>query len=143
MTMNMAQPRRPHSRRWLRLSITLGLAATALFGTGVATTEASTPALSVRVSCYSNPEKVVVHNNRSRAITITTVGSRYQPYSYEPVRVNYRLGAGKTVTFYAGNGASASNPRTLTRNYIFNNEVGSNEGAKVKASNGNVYGDRC
>ncbi len=144
MTMDQFAPSpRAHSKRWLRLVITFGLGATALFGAGVGTTQAGTPPLSVHVYCYSNPERVVVRNNRSFAITIRSVGSRYQPYSYEPVRVDYRLGAGRSVTFYSGNGATYSNPRTLTRNYIFHNEVGSTEGAKVTRSNGVVFGDRC
>ena len=125
------------------LAIAGVVAITSLSTIAAQPTEAATPALSVHVYCYSNPERVVVHNNRSRAITIASVGSIYQPYSYEPVHVGYRLGAGKTVTFYAGNGASASNPRTLTRNYIFNNSVGTAEGARVVRANGTVYRDRC
>jgi hypothetical protein len=135
--------RRSFSTKWLRVSVTLVLAATAWLGAGGRTVEASVPALSVHVYCYSNPERVVVHNNRSFAITINSVGSRYQPYSNEPIWVGYRLAAGKSVTFYSGNGASYSNPRTLTRRYIFNNTVGSVEGARVKRSNGTTYSDRC
>jgi hypothetical protein len=116
---------------------------TAWFGAGIGKTEASTAALSVHVYCYSNPERVVVHNNRTFAITINSVGSRYKPYSNEPIWVGYRLGAGKSVTFYSGYGASYSNARTLTRRYIFSNTVGSVEGARVTRSNGTVYGDRC
>ena len=85
----------------------------------------------------------MVHNNRSKAITIKTVGSIYRPYSNEPISVYKRLAPGATVTFYSGYGASSSNPRTLTRQYIFNNEVGSAEGARVKDTAGNTYTDRC
>ncbi len=53
------------------------------------------------------------------------------------------LGAGNSITFYSGPGASSSNSNTLTRAYIFNNDVGSTEGARVKTSTGNRYSDRC
>jgi hypothetical protein len=110
---------------------------------GPAPADAATPALRVTVYCYSNPERTVVENNRSYAITIARVGSIYQPRSGEPYAVWYRLGAGKTVTFYSGYGASAGHPRTLTRQYIFNNDVGALEGARVTRPNGVRHTDRC
>lgn len=116
---------------------------TLMLGATAPATSAATAALTVRVDCYSNPEKTVVRNNTSSTITIRTVGSIYQPYSSEPFSVGYRLAAGKSVTFYTGNGASASSSRTLTRRYIYNNDVGTSEGARVRASNGKTYVDRC
>ena len=102
--------------------------------------EARPPALTVSVACEASPERTRVENNRNRAITIKAVGSIYRPYSYEPIRVDRRLGAGNTVTFESGSGA---NTNKLTGNYIYNNDVGSNEGAKVITKSGTRFTDRC
>ena len=55
-------------------------------------TQARLPALTVTVACKATPERTHVKNNRGRAITIKTVGSIYRPYSYEPFRVEVRIG---------------------------------------------------
>jgi hypothetical protein len=88
----------------------------------------------------ATPETTRVKNNRNRAITIKTVGSIYQPYSYEPFRVDFRLGAGNAVTFESG---SEANNHVLTKSYIYNNDVGSKEGARVVTKSGNRFVDRC
>ena len=102
--------------------------------------EASTPALTVTVSCKATPEVTRVKNNRSRAITIKTVGSIYQPYSYEPFRVDRRLGGGNSIYFESGSGADHNK---LTGSYIYNNDVGSKEGARIVTRSGNRFVDRC
>src|SRR5215210_3732706 len=102
--------------------------------------QARTPALTVSVACKATPETTRVKNNRSRAITIKTVGSIYHPYSYEPFRVDRKLGGGNSVTFESGSGA---NHNTLTKSYIYNNDVGSKEGARVVTTTGSRFVDRC
>jgi hypothetical protein len=102
--------------------------------------EARTPALAVTVACKATPETTRVKNNRNRAITVKTVGSIYQPYSYEPFRVDRRLGGGRSITFESGSGA---NQNKLTGSYIYNNDVGSREGARIVTSTGARYVDRC
>ncbi len=102
--------------------------------------EARTPALAVTVACQATPETTRVKNNRNRAITVKTVGSIYQPYSYEPFRVDRRLGGGRSITFESGSGA---NQNKLTGSYIYNNDVGSREGARIVTSTGARYVDRC
>jgi hypothetical protein len=102
--------------------------------------EAATPALMVTVACNASPETTRVKNNRNRAITIETVGSIYQPYSYEPFRVDRRLGGGNSITFESGSGA---NNHVLTKSYIYNNDVGSKEGARVVTKSGSRFVDRC
>jgi hypothetical protein len=102
--------------------------------------EASTPALTVTVACKATPETTRVKNNRNRAITIKTVGSIYQPYSYEPFRVDQRLGGGNSITFESGSGA---NNHVLTKSYIYNNDVGSKEGARVVTKSGSRFVDGC
>jgi hypothetical protein len=94
----------------------------------------------VIVACKDTPERTHIKNSRNRAITIKTVGSLYRPYSYEPFRVNRRLGGGKSVTFESGTGA---NRNKLTGSYIYNNDVGSNEGARVVTRLGARFVDRC
>ena len=102
--------------------------------------QARLPALTVSVACEATPERTRVKNNRNTAITIKTVGSIYRPYTYEPFRVNRRLGGGKSVTFESGSGA---NRNKLTGSFIYNNDVGSKEGARVVRSSGAPFVDRC
>ena len=92
------------------------------------------------VACKATPETTRVKNNRNRSITIKTVGSIYRPYSYEPFRVDRRLGGGRSVTFESGSGA---NQNRLTGSYIYNNDVGSREGARVVTKTGTRFVDRC
>jgi len=98
------------------------------------------PAVQVNVSCTSNPERTAVKNNTNRSIKIKKVGSIYKPYSNEPIAVNRTLKAGKTMTFESGQRANGSN--VLTKRYIYNNDVGSKEGARVFTSVGRFL-DKC
>jgi hypothetical protein len=102
--------------------------------------QARMPALTVTVACKATPERTHVKNNRNRAITIKKVGSIYQPRSNEPFRVDRRLGGGNSVTFESGSGA---NNNTLTGAFIYNNDVGSKEGARVVTGSGAHFVDRC
>ena len=104
--------------------------------------EAATPAVTVTTGCYTNPETTRVKNNRSTAITLRTVGSIYQPRTNEPFAVNRTLAAGATVTFRTGYAASSTSALTLTRQYIYENNVGTSEGARVATSVG-TFADRC
>lgn len=61
------------------------------------------------------------------------MGSIYRPYSYEPISVGHRLGAGNTVTFESGSGA---NRNKLTGNFIYNNDVGGKEGPRSSRRRG-------
>jgi hypothetical protein len=101
--------------------------------------DAATPAVTVSVGCKSAPETTRVKNNRNRSITINAIGSIYRPYDYEPFRVSRTLRGGGSITFESGSGA---NSNTLTKSYIYNNDVGSKEGARVSTSVGNFV-DRC
>ncbi len=101
--------------------------------------EAATPAITVTTGCYTNPETTRVKNNRSYAITVRTVGSIYLPRSNEPFYINYRLAAGRAITLQTGYSASSN---VLTRQYIYQNNVGTSEGARVATSVG-TFADRC
>jgi hypothetical protein len=102
--------------------------------------EAVTPALTVTVACQATPETTRVKNNRNTAKTIKTVGSIYQPYSEEPFRVDRRLGGGQSITFESGSGADRNE---LTGKHIYNNDVGTQEGARVTTPSGARFVDRC
>ncbi len=98
------------------------------------------PAVGVNVNCTSNPEKTAVTNNTNKPIKIKKVGSIYQPRSNEPFVVNRTLKPDKRITFESGSKANGSN--ALTRQYIYENDVGSREGARVFTSVGRFI-DKC
>jgi hypothetical protein len=98
------------------------------------------PAVQVNVNCTSNPETTAVKNNTNRAIKIKTLGSIDDPRSNEPFLVNRTLKPGKTTTFESGPKANGSN--ALTKAYIYDNEAGSKEGARVSTSVGRFV-DKC
>jgi len=102
--------------------------------------EAATPAITVTVACKATPETTRVKNNRNTSITIKTVGSIHEPRSNEPFLKNRTLRAGGVVTFESGYDA---NRNVLTRQYIYDNYVGSNEGARVTTKSGARFMDRC
>ena len=89
--------------------------------------------------CEGNPETTRVKNNTNNRIKVRKVGSIYQPRSNEPFRVRVKLRPDQAVTFESGQRA---NQNLLTRQYIYNNDVGSREGAKVKTSVGRFI-DKC
>jgi hypothetical protein len=49
-------------------------------------------------------------------------------------------GGGNSITFESGSGA---NHNKLTGSYIYNNDVGSKEGARVLTGSGARFVDRC
>jgi hypothetical protein len=93
----------------------------------------------VSVNCQSNPETTRVVNNTGRSIKIRKVGSIFQPRSNEPFRVNRTLRPHRAITFESG---SSANQNVLTRQFIYNNDVGRKEGARVATSIGRFV-DRC
>jgi hypothetical protein len=95
--------------------------------------------VNVIARCDGNPEKVIVENNTRHRIKVKRVTSIYRPYDFEPITVNKTLRRGRTVTFESG---PAANHNVLTKQYIFNSDVGSREGARVATSIGR-FGDRC
>ena len=75
--------------------------------------------VAVRVSCFSNPETTKITNNTGASIKVRTVGSTYQPYSYEPFSVGKTLAPGASVTYQTGRAAFKN---VLSRNYIYNDK---------------------
>lgn len=97
------------------------------------------PGVAVKVQCDGNPEVTRVTNNRGKALRISSVGSVYKPRGNEPFRVDRRLAPGRTIAFETGYDA---NSNTLTRQYIYNSDVGDKEGTRVNTSAG-TFVDRC
>jgi hypothetical protein len=108
---------------------------------GVLATRPAEAAARVQVTarCDGNPERVVVANNTRHRIEVRRVTSIYQPRSNEPFRVDRTLGRGRTIAFESG---PAADRNVLTRQYVFNSDVGSREGARVATSVGR-FADRC
>ena len=107
-------------------------------GLSVRTVEAAAR-VQVTARCDGNPERVIVANNTRRRIEVRRVGSIYRPYSFEPITVNRTLSRGRTITFQSG---PAAKRNVLTKQYIFNSDVGTREGARVATSVGRFVG-RC
>jgi hypothetical protein len=118
--------------------LVLALALTTTDVKGISPRPAEAAGVNVSVACKATPEKTRVENNTNHRITVKKVGSIHQPRSNEPFRVNVRLGRGQSVTFESGYDA---NSRTLTRQYIYDNEAGRKE-ARVRTSVGGFV-DRC
>ena len=97
------------------------------------------PAVKVTARCDGNPERVTVRVNTRHLIKVKSVGSIYRPYDFEPIRFNRTLRGHRTMTFESGPGAHGN---VLTKQYIFNSDVGSREGARVGTSAGRFV-DRC
>jgi len=97
------------------------------------------PNVKVTTRCDGNPESVRVENNTRRRIEVRAVGSIYRPYDFEPIRVDRTLRRGRAITFESG---PRANGNVLTKQYIFNSDVGAREGAGVSTSVGRFV-DRC
>ncbi len=116
----------------------------ALLGTPVpapARTTPAAPAASVRVAvdCTGNPERTTIINDTRQTITITSIGSLYQPRANEPFRRNQALAAGARMTFQSGPRATTN---VLTPQRIYNDEHLAEEGVRVVTSVGTVE-QRC
>lgn len=106
---------------------------------GISPLPAEAAGVKVSVACKTAPEKTRVENRTNHAIKVRKVGSTHQPRSNEPFKVGVRVRRGQTVTFESGYDANRS---TLTRQYIYDNEVGRREGTRVSTSAGRIT-DRC
>jgi hypothetical protein len=99
----------------------------------------ATARVNVTAKCDGNPEKVIVLNNTRHRIKVKKVGSIYRPYDYEPKTFNKTIRRGGQATFESG---PRANNNVISKQYIFNSDVGSREGARVATSVGRFV-DRC
>ena len=96
--------------------------------------------VTIALYCTGNPEVIRVTNaNHNSSVTINTVGSIYEPRDNEPFTVNRSLGIGSSIRFESG---AAADSNVLTQQYIYHNDVGTSEGARVVTSAGTVV-KRC
>ncbi len=91
------------------------------------------PAVEVRVDCASNPELTAITNNTHKSFTVEKVGSMYEPRSDEPFVAGGELAPGVTGVVESGPKADAN---VLTNKFIYDDNVGSEEGAWVATSVG-------
>lgn len=86
----------------------------------------------VTISCRTNPERVTITNRRATAISVISIGSRYQPRQDEPFEVSRRLGPGARVTYRFG---PSTGPNRLSRRFIFN-DTSRREAVRVRLPGG-------
>lgn len=91
----------------------------------------------ISLSCYGNPEKTTIGNTSKKSFTIETVGSTYQPYSFEPFHVNHVLKPGQWISYQTG---SAAHTNVLTHDYIYDNN--GKDGARVATTLG-TFSEHC
>jgi lipoprotein-anchoring transpeptidase ErfK/SrfK len=90
---------------------------------------ASLSDITITVDCRSDPELTRIDNHGSTAVTITTIKSLINLTGGEPFTVNRKLGAGKTVIFRSGSGATYGT--ILTTSFIYTNTAYENDGARI------------
>ncbi len=110
-------------------------------GVGPRLADAAAPAVEVRVDCTSNPEITAFKNNTDESFTVEKVGSMYKPRSDEPFVFDVKAELEPGVTGWVETGPKAD-AYVLTTKYIYNDHVGSREGARVATSVGN-FAARC
>ncbi len=128
-----------HTILVLMLTFPADMAAARVLPTPQRSITTTTPAISLSVSCYGNPERTWIKNNSTRTITLHSLGSIYNRGTKEPLSIGYRLGAGKSVTYQTGSRASVN---VLTRGFIYDSYVGTSEGSQVVTSVG-TFSARC
>src|SRR6478609_5181030 len=98
---------------------------------------ATTPEqIKITLSCWGNPETTRIDNNGADAITIISVSSLQDVTANEPYVVNRTLGAGKTVIYRSGPGATSGS--ILTTNNLYVGTLSPNEGVHFETSIGPI-----
>lgn len=138
-----APPEPPtHRKRTVALALTVVVAGAFLFNTfynGTGQT-AATPDLEVVLTCHQDPEMTRIDNVGTDDIEIISIETLYDVKNYEPIEVNRTLGAGRTVIFRSGAGATSGT--ILTTSYIYTNGVYERDGVRIVTSEGTVT-QRC
>jgi hypothetical protein len=125
-----------------RLSVIVVLVLACLVPISASANTTSAPAKVIVVAgCYSNPERTTITNRTGKAITVLGVGTLYKPRSNEPFGRRQSLANGASITFLSGSAASKASPLTLTRQFIYNDDI-RDEGARVSTSVG-TFTDLC
>jgi lipoprotein-anchoring transpeptidase ErfK/SrfK len=101
-----------------------------------ALTTAELSDIQITLNCRSDPELTRIDNTSADSIVIQTITSHLDVTSSEPFTVNRTLGAGKTVIYRSGAGATYGT--ILTTKYIYTNAAYENEGVTIVTSIGTI-----
>ena len=92
------------------------------------------------LNCSSDPETTRVDNTGDAAITIISIESLADQTGNEPYPVDRTLGAGRTVIFRSGSGATSGT--ILTKNWLYTNSAYDQDGVRVVTNIGTIE-KRC
>jgi hypothetical protein len=92
--------------------------------------------IKVTVSCRSNPELTRIDNFGDIPLIINSIGTLYDQSSAEPITVNRTLGAGRTVIYRSGSGATSGT--VLTTSFIYTNTAYEKDGAVINTNAGTI-----
>lgn len=107
--------------------------------TSTVTLATTTSDIVVTLSCWGTTETTRIYNTGDAEITILSVSSREDVTADEPYVVNRKLGAGRTVIFRSGPGATSGS--ILTTNNLYVGTLSADEGARIETSVGTVEAD--
>jgi lipoprotein-anchoring transpeptidase ErfK/SrfK len=107
--------------------------------TSTVTLATTTSDIEITLSCWGDPEMTRIDNTGDAEITIISVGSLANPTASEPYVVNRKLGAGRTVIYRSGPGATSGS--VLTTNNLYVGTMSPNEGVHIETSVGAVEAD--
>ncbi len=99
------------------------------------------PAVRVRLSCFTNPERTTVTNESDSTVTVISVTSIFDSDGDESFQVNTTLSPGESVTYESDYDADSN---VLTSDYIYSDSYSlrDDQGARVKTSAG-TYSANC
>jgi hypothetical protein len=107
--------------------------------TSTVTLATTTSDIVVTLNCWGTTETTRIYNSGDAEITIVSVSSREDLSVDEPYVVNRKLGAGRTVIFRSGPGATSGT--VLTTDNLYVGTMSPNEGAHIETSVGAVEAD--
>lgn len=107
--------------------------------TSTVTLSTTTSDIVVTLSCWGDPERTRIDNTGDAEITIISITSLADPTGDEPHEVNRRLGAGRTVIYRSGPGATSGS--ILTTDNLYVGTLSPNEGVHIETSVGAVEAD--
>jgi lipoprotein-anchoring transpeptidase ErfK/SrfK len=96
--------------------------------------------LQVSVNCTGVPETTTIKNVGEGTVTLSRLTSLYNAGGGEPFALNRQLAPGATITFSTGTGTG---PNKLSNQFIYNDDAGDVEGARVTVSTGKTFTAYC
>ena len=96
--------------------------------------------LQVSINCTGVPETTTIKNVGEGTVTLSRLTSLYNAGGGEPFALNRQLAPGATITFSTGTGTGANK---LSNQFIYNDDAGDVEGARVTVSTGKTFTKYC